>query len=114
MIGVGLVYAWLANVQNASHMIYPAWLFPPIIAVLGMLRARSMAKRLDQLSGYVRKIEEEVFDGKEWGWETQMNKARTRNKSPGLGKSRRIYWSVLIVFSILASAYGFICHTFWK
>jgi hypothetical protein len=113
MIGIGLVYAWLANVQNPSHMIYPAWLFPPLIAFLGMLRARSMARRLDQLSTYVRKIEEEFFDRKGLGWENHLSKARARKKSPGLGKSRRIYWSVLILFSILASAYGFVCHV-WK
>jgi hypothetical protein len=110
MIGIGLVYSWLASVPSPSHMIYPAWIFPPIIALLGMLRARSITKRIDQLSGYVQKLEEEVFDVERYGWETYLKSARKRNRSPGLGKSRRIYWLVLVIFSIVASAYGFACH----
>ena len=114
LIGIGLIFSWLASLENPTPMVTPAWLFPPLLAIMGWVRARSIMRHIDQVAGYVRKIEAHVYGagGEIIGWETTVAQSKKAHSSPGLAASQRLFWQVVIVFSLLGSTYGFLCQLF--
>jgi hypothetical protein len=117
LVGIGLVFAWLASIERPTPLVLPAWLFPPLLAIMGWVRAKSIMRRIDQAASYIRKIEEHVYGvrGELVGWETTMAKSRKANSSPGLAASQRLLWRAAILFSLAGSVYGFVCQNlhFW-
>ena len=114
VLGVGVVFAWLAPIEHPTHLVLPAWLVPPLIALHGRLRASTVSKRIDQLATYIQGLESQVrvSGSLSPAWETTLAQSRKRGTSPGLGANQRLFWRVLIAFSAAGSIYGFICHHF--
>lgn len=61
LIGIGLIFAWLASLEKPPPLVVPAWLFPPVLAIMGWVRAKSSMQRIDQVAGYLRRIEARVY-----------------------------------------------------
>lgn len=114
VLGIGVVFAWLAPIEHPTQLVLPAWLLPPLIALLGRLRASAVSKRIDQLATYLRALEAQIRapGSVTPAWETTLAQSRRRGTSPGLGSNQRLFWLVLIVFSLAGSLYGFVCHHF--
>jgi hypothetical protein len=107
VIGVAAVFAWLASV-TPTLIVLPAWLLPPVIAYLAHLRSRGIAGRIDQIAEYLRGLEKGCGDEFSPKWETTVAEYRQRRTSPGLASSQRIFWRVLVTFSISGAVYGFV------
>jgi hypothetical protein len=114
LIGLGLVFAWLASIEKPTPLTLPAWLFPPLLAIMGWLRAKSIMRRIDQVASYIQKVEEHVYGVSSdlVGWETSVANSRKANSSPGLASSQRLFWRAVILFSLCGSIYGFVCQKF--
>jgi hypothetical protein len=108
VIGTGLIYAWLASLQTPSFLVLPAWVFPPVLTILGMIRSEKLARRVEQLAFYVKSIEDTGYNNMPpYGWENVLELAKKDGKTPSLSKNRRLYWYILISFTVLSSIYGF-------
>ena len=108
VIGTGLIYAWLASLQTPSFLVLPAWVFPPVLTVLGMIRSEKMSRRVEQLAYYVKSIEDAGYKNMPpYGWENILELAKKDGKTPSLSENRRLYWKILIGFTVLSSIYGF-------
>ena len=112
LIGTGIVYSWLASIDAPTLLVIPAWFFPPLLAIIGARRAHSISNRINQIAEYIRGIEAEVYGSTSpiRGWETMVQSAKETKSAPGLGRSRRVFWWLLITFTVTASVFGFLCQ----
>jgi hypothetical protein len=109
VIGIGLIYAWLASLQTPSLLILPAWFFPPVLSILGMVRSDKLSRRVEQLAYYVKSIENIGYkNASPYGWENVLERLKKDGRTSSLSENRRLYWYILICFTFLSSIYGFI------
>jgi hypothetical protein len=113
LVGCGAIYAWLAKETSPSLLSVPAWLFPVLIVAAGRIRAIRLMKRIDKLGAYIRSMESAALADSSGlrGWETELQGARATHRSPGLGKSHRSFWGLLLGFTVAALLYGVVVQS---